>query len=265
MKFVQKSLGETADLSSGQGNTIVELVKLMVLTLLLIVIVYFGVGYLTESLVSNISIENEKKWLGKLNITEFNFKQADTSDDYKVAENILERLVQHPDVSDLEYKLVVLKDPTINAFAFPGGTIGITSGLLDEIKSETSLAFVLGHELGHFKYRHHLKGFSKAITTSIIFSILFGNQSNLEFTQQIITILDRRHSQQQEKDSDNFGAKLVFDTFGTTDNIEKFFEVLQAKESHKYSIGFLSTHPSSKLRIENLRALSYKLNQQSQR
>jgi len=260
MKFVSKPLGEAAEVSAGQGSQLKELAKLLSLALVLIITAYLSVGYITETLVSSISIENEKKWLGKLNVYQLDFKQAEPSDKYQRAENILHRLSSNPEVPKLDYKLVILKNKSLNAFAFPGGTIGITSGLFDAITNDTALAFVIGHELGHFKHRHHLKGFSRAITTSIVFSILFGSESDLQLTQQIMLLLDKRHSQKQEIASDKFSATLVFNTLGTTENIMQLFDVLKQSESHKLRIGFLDTHPSSQSRIARLKKLSDQLN-----
>ena len=46
----------------------------------------------------------------------------------------------------------------MNAVALPGGNIVVFAGLLKEIKSENELAMILGHELGHFAHRDHLRG-----------------------------------------------------------------------------------------------------------
>lgn len=258
MKYVVKDLGKTADVSSGEGSQLLELAKLLCSAVFLILSIYFATAYLTEYVVSNISVENEKKWLGKLNV--FELETIESTDDIKRVEDILHGLIQHSDVPDLDYKIVVLDKDSINAFAFPGGTIGITRGLLEEIQNEQALAFVISHELGHFKYRHHLEGFSRAVSSGIIFSIIFGNQSDLIITQNIITLLDRSHSQQQETESDTYAAKLVFDTYGTTEDIDLLFRILEDKKDDLLSIEFLSTHPGFDSRINNLRLVAQKLN-----
>ncbi|MGB0494888.1 MAG: M48 family metalloprotease [Kangiellaceae bacterium] len=62
----------------------------------------------------------------------------------------------------------------------------------------------------------------------------------------------RHHSQEQETESDLFSAQLVFDTYGSTNNIENLFLVLKNKQSENETLSFLNTHPSSNSRIEQL-------------
>ena len=81
---------------------------------------------------------------------------------------------QDPAVPKLPYRLILIENPKPNAFAFPGGTIGLTSGLIDSLDDPEALKFVLGHELGHFHERGHLRGLGRAIGSAVVFSILFG-------------------------------------------------------------------------------------------
>ena len=60
---------------------------------------------------------------------------------------------------DLPWQFGVLDSPNVNAFAVPGGTIFITRGLLERMRSEAELAGVLGHEIVHVLRKHHLKAF----------------------------------------------------------------------------------------------------------
>ena len=54
----------------------------------------------------------------------------------------------------LEYHFAVLDTPVVNAFAAPGGYIYVTRGILAMMNSESELATVIGHELGHVNARH---------------------------------------------------------------------------------------------------------------
>lgn len=99
-------------------------------------------------------------------------------DEQRIAEQILrqvalsEEVVQDPEITDYirglgnrlvrggpnpsqSFHFFVVKDPTINAFAMPGGVIGVHTGLLLASNSESELASVLGHEIGHVT-QHHL-------------------------------------------------------------------------------------------------------------
>ncbi len=258
MRYVAKDLGGAADISSGEGNKFLELIKLLVLALILILSLYFIAVYSSEYFISNISVEDENRWFGKMNLA--NLKDDDIDTDNEVAGKILAHLIKDPSIPKLNYRIFIIEDPQINAFAFPGGGIGISRGLIDEIDGEIPLAFIIGHELGHFKHRHHLKGFSRALSINFLFSIFLGDTKDLVLTQNMLSLLESNHSQQQESDSDLFAVKLVFDRYGTTENIEKLFVILNEKEKDKLSIPFLSTHPSSELRIQKLKRFVRTLN-----
>lgn len=57
----------------------------------------------------------------------------------------------------LSYRVTVLADPTLNAFAYPHGALFLHSGLLARMENEAQLATVLGHEMSHVEYRHMLR------------------------------------------------------------------------------------------------------------
>ncbi|WP_168203998.1 M48 family metallopeptidase [Aliikangiella coralliicola] len=258
MKYVAKDMGDAAEVNAGDGNQLAELAKLLSLALVLIVCLYLITVYLAEYFISGVSIEQEKQWFGHGNV--FVDRQSggrDSEEKLAKANSILANLIQSRDVPDLNYRLIALDSDEINAFAFPGGTIGLTTGLLDELNSEKALAFVIGHELGHFKHRHHLKGFSKALGLGVVFSIIFGGDSELAITQNIIAFLEARHSQQQEKDSDAFGASVVMQAYGNLEGIDGFFQLVKEKEASFAS--FLSTHPTSQSRIKHLNRLAEEL------
>ncbi|HEX7341457.1 MAG TPA: M48 family metalloprotease [Rhodanobacteraceae bacterium] len=66
------------------------------------------------------------------------------------------RLVAHSDKPSLKFTFFVVDTPIINAFAAPGGYIGINAGLIDLTHSESELAAVMAHEIGHIT-QHHLE------------------------------------------------------------------------------------------------------------
>ncbi len=69
---------------------------------------------------------------------------------------------------DLPWRFGVLDTDTVNAFAAPGGYIFVTKGLLRIANSESELAGVLAHEIGHVLQRHHLEAIRKQALTSAI-------------------------------------------------------------------------------------------------
>jgi len=258
MRFELKDLGESADISSGEKEASKELIKLLFLATISMVAIYFSVSFTSEYFIRNITIEQENAWFSGFDLNQIELQtEGSDSPQVKQVERILTQLSQHSSVPKLNYKIFVIQDDEINAFAFPGGTIAVTSGLLSALKTNDekdniALAFVIGHELGHFKFRHHLKGLSRTISIGFAFALLTGNSGDLSLINNILTLLELNHSQQQEAESDLFSANLVFDTYGTVDNIEKLFVVLKEQNSKNESLSFLSTHPSSESRINTL-------------
>src|SRR5438093_741871 len=64
------------------------------------------------------------------------------------------RLAKASQLPDLDWHFTVIDDPSVNAFAMPGGYIYITRGILAHLNSEAQLAGVMGHEIGHVTARH---------------------------------------------------------------------------------------------------------------
>ena len=87
--------------------------------------------------------------------------QVRTFDDpivHDYLESLLFKLVAHSKLQDRRIELVVVDNPTLNAFAVPGGVIGIHTGLLLYAQTEDELATVLAHELAHLSQRHFSRG-----------------------------------------------------------------------------------------------------------
>jgi predicted Zn-dependent protease len=80
------------------------------------------------------------------------------------------KLAQHCHRPQMPYSFRVVNAVYANAYAFPGGTIAITRGLLVELNNEAELAALLGHELAHVNARHT----ARAITRSTLFSAALG-------------------------------------------------------------------------------------------
>ncbi|MBU3937569.1 MAG: M48 family metalloprotease, partial [Proteobacteria bacterium] len=77
------------------------------------------------------------------------------------------RLAQVSHRPHLSYSFKVVNDSSPNAFAMPGGNIAITRGLLVALESESQLAAVLGHELGHVTARHSMQNLQRGILLNI--------------------------------------------------------------------------------------------------
>ena len=110
---------------------------------------------LGESSTSLFSAEYEHQ-LGRTWLRMFR-RQVPTVDDpllFDYLENLIFNLVTHSQLEDRRIEIVLVDNPTINAFAVPGGVIGIHNGLLLYAQTEDELATVLAHEIAHLSQRH---------------------------------------------------------------------------------------------------------------
>ncbi len=155
----------------------------------------------------------------------------------------------------------VIEEPDPNALALPGGRILVTRGLLLNARSENELAFVLGHELGHFRNRDHLRSLGRGLVTGLLTSALgaatgLGGSNPLGLAQGFA---ERGFGRSQERDADAFALGLVYALYGHVAGADDFFERLTADSSRR-GVGrlgrWLSTHPLSQDRIASLQRLA---------
>jgi Zn-dependent protease with chaperone function len=259
MKFVPRDLKESADASAGEGSQSRELVKLSLIALAVIVVLYCLIAVGVDLAVANISVETEKKLFAKLNFARFSAEVSEKPALERVSA-VLEKLARNPAVPALDYRPFIIKNETPNALAFPGGPIGVTTGLLEALDDEISLAFVLGHELGHFKNRDHLRGLGRGIATSIVFSLLFGNSLGGDFIAgNISQLMGRAYSRDQEEKADEFGVKLVIECYGSAEGAERLFEII-SKDAKIPKWGYMfATHPDTEKRIIALKKYAEKI------
>lgn len=255
MKYVHRELGEAAEASNpGPAGMRREILFLIGATALLFVAAYFAIGWAVELALPRISVERERAWFSSFTLDE---KIAAPSNRVEAerfghAEEVLKKLAARPGVPALDYKLVFIADKKPNAFAFPGGTIGITRGMLDLLDDEISVAFVLGHELGHFAQRDHLRGIGRSVGRALVWAIFFGDTGD-SLSQHSATLLDLAHSRHQENGADLFGLELVYGAYGKSEGAERLFTWLELRERQPAWVSWMQTHPHPGDRVRHLR------------
>jgi predicted Zn-dependent protease len=174
-----------------------------------------------------------------------------------------QRLTSNSDSGGQLFTFFVVNDPAINAFAGPGGYIGVNSGLILAAENESELAGVLAHEISHVT-QHHLarafeaqQGLSLPSMAAMLAAILIGTQ-NSQAGMAAISAVAAGGAQYQinftrdnEKEADRVGIQTLaqsgYDPYG----MPRFFERLQ-KNSRLYGSHppeFLLTHPVTTNRI----------------
>jgi predicted Zn-dependent protease len=151
---------------------------------------------------------------------------------------------------------VVDDDKTINAFAIPGGTIYIYTGLLKAAENEAELIAVLGHEVAHVTKRHVAQRLVAAYGLQAILDITLGKNPGL-LGQLVGGITGNgvllKHSRDAERESDEVGFKYVVAADYNPSGYVTFFSKL-AKGSGPEFLAVVQTHPHPEERVKNARA-----------
>lgn len=176
------------------------------------------------------------------------------------------RLAQSGPDKGQPFNFFVVKDSTINAFAMPGGVIGVHTGLFLASQSESELASVLGHEIGHVT-QHHLarmiEGQKHATFKNIagIVLALLVARSNPQLAQGALTASSAYGIQNQldytrahEREADRVGLQILNNAHFDVRGMPEFFKTLQ--RGNRFSEGsapsFLRTHPLTAERISDV-------------
>lgn len=169
------------------------------------------------------------------------------------------------DMTDFHFFLIDAAD--INAFALPGGYIGIHYGLILATRSESELASVMAHEIAHVTQRHHARAYdfggnsSLPIVAAVIAAIVLG-ADNPDIGQAAIATATAGSIQSRinftranEKEADHLGIQLLAGAGFDPDSMASFFEQMH-KSSRLYGPQgpeFLRTHPVTDTRIADAR------------
>ena len=168
-------------------------------------------------------------------------------------QRLVDRLVLHWPESPYTFRVEIDDSEIANAMALPGGLIVVTQGLLDQVDSENELAFVLGHELGHFKNRDHLRALGRGIVLSMFFAVVTGNDvGGIGIKAADLTL--RGFSRRQETKADEFGLAVVNSEYGHVDEAWRLFERWDIEDDSLIDlITYLSTHPDTGDRINDMK------------
>ena len=156
----------------------------------------------------------------------------------------------------LPYKFFVLNSEEINAFALPGGPVMVTRALLLHLHSESELATVLGHELGHINARHHEKFLEKRFTLNLLLTIsnfFLPDTTSGEILWRLenigASLLTLKFSRDQEREADRYGIIFACKAGYTPYSIIGVFNTFKKLEK-KRPPEWLSTHPLPETRIK---------------
>lgn len=155
---------------------------------------------------------------------------------------------------DLSYHFAAVEEGGANALAVPGGYVYVTRDLLKELNSESQLAAILGHEVGHVVARDTMAAITRQIgTTAILAAAVAGNAPSevTRATTFVSSVLTLQYSREDEKDADMTGLSYMTQAGYDPNGIVETMQILGGLQSFR-PIEFFSTHPNPESRIAYL-------------
>lgn len=191
-------------------------------------------------------------------------------DDPEISEYIQSlgrKLVSHSDNPQLDFRFFVIDNPTINAFALPGGFIGVHTGLILATQSEAELASVLAHETAHITQRHIPRMIAESQRTTlpamaaILAGILLassghqGGEAAIALTSAAVAQKGINYTRSFEEEADRIGMQILAQSGFDPRAMPAFFEHMQnMNRLNETSLPeFLRTHPVTTNRIADSR------------
>ncbi|KAI9092495.1 hypothetical protein K1719_027623 [Acacia pycnantha] len=152
----------------------------------------------------------------------------------------------------LNWEVLVVNEPVVNAFCLPGGKIVVFTGLLQHFRSDAEIATILGHEVGHAVARHGAEGMTKnpwfAILQLILHQFVMPDVGN----KMSALFLRLPFSRRMEMEADYIGLLLLASAGYDPRVAPTVYEKLGKVTGESALRDYLSTHPSGKKRAQLL-------------
>ncbi len=179
----------------------------------------------------------------------------------------LNQLAQYSDLREAIMSVVVIDNPDINAFAAPGGVIGVNLGLLLKAEDVHEYSSVMAHELAHLSQRHFARGVEEqraqtlptiaSLITALIIGAAGGGDAAIAAisTAQAAGVANQlRFSRDREQEADRIGMNTLVRANLDPNAMARMFERMQrAYRFTRRPPEFLLTHPLSETRIADAR------------
>lgn len=165
---------------------------------------------------------------------------------------------------DGKWEVLVFEDPTPNAFALPGGKIGVHTGMLDIATTAGQLAAVVGHEIGHVLLRHGNERLSQSVVAQSIMqagSVAVG-MTKPEFHDAVVGGLGvgaqygvlLPFSRKHESEADAVGQILMAEAGFDPAEAVRLWQKMQQLSTGQEPPEWMSTHPANQTRVQRLEA-----------
>ena len=245
---------------------------------LFIIYIFFSVPYVITDDTSNeirlpelgdrvsgtVSTSQEKA-IGEMFLKQI-YSQAPLISDpllFEYTEHLIYRLSEYSQVDERYFNVLLIDDSSLNAFAAPGGIIGVNGGLFLNADNEGQFSSVLAHELAHLSQRHFARNVLKSqdsnlasalvMVSSIAIALISNNPNAISVGPAFLQQQNLRYSRLFEKEADRVGfVNLVKAGYNPKSMGEMFENMNEIRRlSGDLPPEFLLTHPLSSSRISD--------------
>lgn len=215
--------------------------------------------------VSGAVSSSQEKAIGEMFLEQI-YSQAPLISDpllFEYTEHLIYRLSEYSQVKDRYYNILLIDDDSLNAFAAPGGVIGINGGLFLNADNEGQFASVLAHELAHLSQRHFARNVLKSqdsnltsalvMVSSIAIALISNNPNAISVGPAFLQQQNLRYSRLFEKEADRVGFINLINAGYNPKSMGEMFENMNdiRRLSGDLPPEFLLTHPLSSSRISD--------------
>ncbi|MCG8317600.1 MAG: M48 family metallopeptidase [Pseudomonadales bacterium] len=250
--------------------------SVLVVIIMVLLLVPFGLftnmGWVSKQIAEEVPADWERS-LGKTVYAQYKMgKQFLASDEGKAALNDLAMpLLNVVSQERYRFEIVVSNSQEVNAFALPGGYIVVNAGLILTADNASEVLGVLAHEMSHVTEQHGLRNVINTAGVFLLVDALLGDVSGVlaMLTNAAPLLINQSYSRQFEAEADAIGLQLLAKARIDPSGFVNFFEKMIALEQKQLesiedqntrelvedAMGFLSTHPATEERIENIEAM----------
>jgi predicted Zn-dependent protease len=181
----------------------------------------------------------------------------------QAVEDYMASIGRSADLRNFAWEYILIDDPTVNAWAMPGGRIAFYTGILPICLNEAGVAVVMGHEIAHAIANHGAERMSLGLVQQMggmAIGVAMAEQP--EMTQALAltafgvgsTLFGTLpHSRRNEYEADRLGTIFMAMAGYDPHEAPKFWERMMARSNSSSSSDFLSTHPANSKRINELK------------
>lgn len=233
-------------------HPVAEFFRLLAGVLVFAIGCYILLGILVDYSVDRLSPEHEASLFARINLPIAD--DPDTLPQQQAIQALVDELRLCVDIP-YEVTVKVSARDDINAGVFPGGLMVVFSGLLDAVKSENGLAFVLAHELAHLKNRDHLRAMGRGV---VLMSLAYGATGSSGLANSLVPWLSElgmaQHSQGRESQADALALNILYCHYGHVGGAGELFEHLLSKgKQFDFTLtNWFHSHPELSRRLSDL-------------